>query len=128
MAWEDLVRGKIIEPLDMRRTVVTHQEYLAAKNRSAANETVDGRTVATDALPRDAQAPAGGVFSTVNDMLRLLAFEIDAGRSDGRQIVAEAAMRETQPAQTIIHPAFPTLHYALGLEVLNDPGNRKSAV
>jgi len=124
MPWEDLVRRKIIEPAGMRRTVVTHQEYLTEPNRSAAHEIIEGRTVATDALSRHAQAPAGGVYSTLNDMLRFVALEIDAGRLDGRQVVDETAMLETQTAQTIISPAFPALHYGLGLEVRNDHGRK----
>jgi CubicO group peptidase (beta-lactamase class C family) len=127
MRWEDLVRRKIIEPLGMRRTVVSREAFLSAPNRAAAHEVQDGRAHAVAFASRDAQAPAGGVASTVNDMLAWLAFEIDGGRWQGRQVVAEAPLRETQNAQTIINGAFPALHYGLGLEVRADHGRKELA-
>lgn len=124
LSWEDLVRSRIITPLGMSQTVVTHEEFLKVDNRSAAHELVNGRAVATDVNPHNAQAPAGGVYSTLNDMLRFIAFEMDEGKYQGKPIVAEDAMRETQTAQTIINPVFPTLHYGLGLEVRDDRGRK----
>ncbi|CAM3360551.1 serine hydrolase [Bordetella flabilis] len=127
MHWEELVRRKIIGPLGMRRTVVSREAYLAAPDRAAAHEVADGRARAVAFNSRDAQAPAGGVASTVNDMLAWLSFEIDGGRWQGRQVVAEAPLRETQNAQTIVNGAFPALHYGLGLEVRDDHGRKELA-
>ncbi|CAM4004868.1 serine hydrolase [Bordetella muralis] len=124
MSWEDLVRSRIIKPLGMNHTVVTHEEFLGVENRSAAHELVNGKAVATEVNSHNAEAPAGGVYSTLNDMLRFVAFEMNAGQLDGKQIVSEDAMHETQTAQTIINPAFPSLHYGLGLEVRNDNGRK----
>lgn len=122
LSWEDLARSRIIEPLGMHDTVVTHAAFLRAKNRTAAHDIVEGRAIAVDMRGHDAQAPAGGVYASLNDMLRFVAFEIDAGLSQGKQIVAASAIRETQLAHTLINPVFPPLHYGLGMEVRNDHG------
>jgi CubicO group peptidase (beta-lactamase class C family) len=127
MHWEDLVRRTIIEPLGMHRTVASRKEYLALSDRAAPHLVENGKAHAETLISRDSQAPAGGLSSTVNDMLRWLVFEIDGGKFQGRQVVAEAAMRETQTPQSIVSAGFPAVHYGLGLEVRDDHGRKELA-
>lgn len=125
MHWEDLVRQKIIQPLGMQRTVASYKEYMALPDRVAPHVVEGGHARAETLASRDAQAPAGGVSSTVNDMLRWLAFEIDGGKFADKQIVAESALRETQAPQSIVSAGFPPIHYGLGLEMRDDHGRKE---
>lgn len=127
MHWEDLVRHTIIEPLGMKRTVVSYKAFMALPGRAAPHLVENGKAQAQTLISRDSQAPAGGVYSNVDDMLRWLTFEIDGGKYQDRQVVAEAALRETQAPQTIVSAGFPAVHYGLGLEVRDDHGRKELA-
>jgi CubicO group peptidase (beta-lactamase class C family) len=81
--WEDFVRGRLLEPLGMRRTNLSVEEMLADGDHAAAYTRRDG---VIPQRPLPAVAPAGAINSSAADMARWLLVQLAAqwpGR-DGR--------------------------------------------
>lgn len=101
MAWEDLAREKLYAPLGMKSTSSRFADYAKAPNRALIHVLVDGKWVAKNTRQPDAQAPAGGVSSTLNDITRWLRLSLAEGKFDGKHIVDAAALAETHSPQIV---------------------------
>jgi CubicO group peptidase (beta-lactamase class C family) len=103
--WWDLVRGRLLEPLGMRRT------SYAPEAPNASGHSVDHFTgVLADEPHADtvAMAPAGQLWSTVEDLARWAAF-LARGHDD---VLPAAVLREAG------HAVPPATDYGLGLRLL----------
>lgn len=126
--WATLSQRALYDPLGMDRTSSRHADYVARANRASSHiPSEDGYAVA-DLRQPDAQSPAGGVSSTVNDMARWMALVLGGGRIDGQEIFAEDALLPAVTAQSISGPsatmdARPT-HYGYGFVVGTHPSGR----
>ncbi|MBX3415782.1 MAG: serine hydrolase [Pirellulales bacterium] len=99
--WEDLAREKLYAPLGMKSTSSRFVDYAQAPNRALLHSLVDGKWVAKNTRQPDAQSPAGGVSSTLNDITRWLRLSLAEGKFEGRQIVDPAALFETHSPQIV---------------------------
>ncbi|MBN9021571.1 MAG: serine hydrolase, partial [Rhizobiales bacterium] len=111
---------KLYGPLGMTSTSSRHDDFLARANRAALHVAVNGAWTPKVTRDPDAQSPAGGVSSNVRDLVKWLSLEINAGRYDGRQVIAADALAATHdpvinrgPNPVTGLPAF----YALGWNV-----------
>ncbi|MET3861343.1 CubicO group peptidase (beta-lactamase class C family) [Dietzia sp. 2505] len=115
--WDELGRERIFDPLDMTDTSFSHEELLERDNRavghvradsadSAARGDSDGDWVPADPQrDPDAQAPAGGLSSSVTDMAAWMAMVLDDGKGpDGTQVVPVEALREALTPQIVSSP------------------------
>lgn len=119
-SWEDNVRERIFEPLGMTSSMVTGDEFAAAKNGATPHEfnykrgrmlsdTTWVDSVAVNPLHGEEQAlhwltvvgPAGSVSSTVNDMSKYLLFHLNKGMYNGKQVIAKEQMEYLRRGQTI---------------------------
>src|SRR5262245_48973595 len=99
MAWEDLTRTRLFEPLGMTSTSSSHADFETRSNRATIHRRVSGAWVPSP-FPRnpDAQSPAGGVTSTVNDLARWMRMMLASGSYEGRQIIdSDTLLDMTQP-------------------------------
>jgi hypothetical protein len=64
----------------------------------------DGMWAALYDRNADAQAPAGGASASLNDMLRFLRLQLGGGTLEGKEIVDEDAVAQTQVPQVIPGP------------------------
>lgn len=96
--WASLSEETLYAPLGMTSTSSRHADYMARDNR-ASSHMIDGDGYAlTDLRQPDAQSPAGGVSSSVNDMARWMAMVLAGGEANGRQVVnAKALLAATSP-------------------------------
>jgi CubicO group peptidase (beta-lactamase class C family) len=99
LAWEDAVEEKLYKPLGMTSTSSRYADFAARDNRAAGHVQVDGKWVPKYKREPDAQSPAGGVSSTVNDLAKWMRLQLANGKYDGAQIVPEAALSETHLPQ-----------------------------
>lgn len=99
--WEDISAEKLYRPLGMDSTSSRYADFMARTNRVRGHVRVDGAWVPKYQRDPDAQTPAGGVSSSVNDMAKWIRFQLANGRFDGRQIVAESALTETHRPQIL---------------------------
>ncbi len=84
----------------MTATSTTHDGFLSRANRAALHVRIGGAWTARVKRDADAQAPAGGVSSTVRDLARWVRLELGDGRFEGRPVVAAAALAETHAPLT----------------------------
>jgi CubicO group peptidase (beta-lactamase class C family) len=96
--WEDFVRGKLLEPLGMRRTNLSVAEMLADDDHAAAYTRRDGVIVPVPQRPLPALAPAGAINSSAADMARWLLAQLAGGQLDGVTVMSPAtAARQLRP-------------------------------
>jgi CubicO group peptidase (beta-lactamase class C family) len=99
--WEDLAARKLFGPLGMRSTSFRFADYAGAKNRALIHVRVDGKWTAKNTRQPDAQAPAGGASSTLNDLVKWLRLQLNEGKIDGQQLIAAAALADTHTPQMV---------------------------
>jgi CubicO group peptidase (beta-lactamase class C family) len=116
--WEDLVRERIFQPLDMHATefaMPTSGNVTLAYHENSRREILLTRRLKTDIT-----APSGGaIHSTVEDMTRWMAFNL-RGQLAGRSLVRTQTLQEIHRVQMAVQdPAAPKprANYAMGWTV-----------
>jgi CubicO group peptidase (beta-lactamase class C family) len=125
--WEELCQEKLYKPLGMTSTSSRHADFMAAENRALGNVKIDGKWVQQYQRDPDAQSPAGGVSSSVNDMAKWMRLQIANGKFNGTDVVNEDALAETH--HPIILTGFSPIdglpgYYGLGWNVRYDSRGR----
>src|SRR5437667_332968 len=125
--WEKASEEKLYRPLGMTSAGSRYANFMARKNRALGPVLVDGTWVHKFKRNPDAQSPAGGVSSSVNDVAKWLRLQLGNGKFDGKQIVDEKALTEThQPNMLTGFSPFTGLpsFYGLGWNVSYDEQGR----
>ena len=125
--WEELAAEKLFAPLKMKHTSYRFADYEKAANRARLHVKVDGKWTAKNTRQPDAQAPAGGASTTLNDIAQWLRLQVGEGKFEGQQIVSTEALAETHQPQFVfgINPAEGRLSsYGLGWNVSIERGGR----
>ncbi|KAA0969846.1 serine hydrolase [Aureimonas fodinaquatilis] len=101
LSWEDATRQKLFQPLGMAATSSRHSDFVAQTNRSALHMLDDGHWAALLVRDADAQAPAGGISSTVRDLAEWMKLELSGGIYNGNRLIPADALSAThQPLMT----------------------------
>lgn len=90
--WEDLADTLLFEPLGMASTSYRHADYLAAPERAALHAFERGEFAPLYHRQPDAQAPAGGVSSSVRDMAKWVALLLAGGQHGEDEVFAPGAL------------------------------------
>ena len=93
--WEDVSKQKLYTPLSMASTSSRYADFVARPNKALGHVLVDGKWVQKFKRDPDAQSPAGGVSSSVNDLAKWMRLQLANGKFGGKQIVDEKALAET---------------------------------
>src|SRR5437016_5376854 len=93
--WEEAAKQKLYTPLGMASTSSRYADFVARTNKALGHVRVDGKWVQKFKRDPDAQSPAGGVSSSVNDLAKWMGLQLANGKFDGKQIVDEKALAET---------------------------------
>ncbi|MEV0945595.1 serine hydrolase [Rhodococcus sp. NPDC049939] len=127
--WATLSEQVIYRPLGMSSTSSRYADYELRADRATAHQLVGGEYVAEERDP-DAQSPAGGVSSSVNDMSKWLAMLLSDGSFEGRQIVSyDALLPAISPQVVSLPPSAPDTRpgmYGYGFNVSTTPAGRVS--
>ncbi len=115
--WAELSRERVFDPLGMSDTSFSYEELLDRDNRAvghvrapAAGSDESGESggewiPADPARDPDAQAPAGGLSSSVTDMARWMAMVLDDGKGPGgARVVPAEALRQALTPQSVSAP------------------------
>jgi CubicO group peptidase (beta-lactamase class C family) len=126
--WEELSRQILYAPLGMNATSSRFADYANASNRALLHVRVGDKWLAEYTREPDAESPAGGVSSSVNDMAKWLRLQLADGRFGGKQIVDAKALLETHSPQIVSGPpgtpSSRASFYGLGMGVGYDSAGR----
>ena len=118
VAYDDVMKKEIFAPLKMNATTFDFKRALKADHASPHGEDIDGKTALARMdlnyaiLP---VRPAGGAWSSVNDMLKYVQMELQKGKlPDGKTFVSEAALMARRAPQVMIGEDH---SYGMGLMV-----------
>lgn len=89
MAWEDWIASRILQPLGMRRSVLSVDALDGVENVAAPHATIDGEVVRVPHRDIDNIAPAGSILSSVGEMTRWMRMMLGEGELEGTRILSE---------------------------------------
>jgi CubicO group peptidase (beta-lactamase class C family) len=118
--WATLSEQALYQPLGMSRTSSRYADFAARDNRSLGHVKVNGTWVQGIGAMPDAQSPAGGVSSSVNDMAKWLIMLLAKGEYAGQRIVDAAALAPALEQQMQSSPPVngrPAGYYGYGFNV-----------
>jgi len=114
-SWAEVVRDRILRPLEMSSTVPDVLELKGVKNVATSYVSVNGELQKDKSwnLPlsegwsryREAIRPAGAICSTVNDMAKFAIFHLNLGEFHGRRLLKADTVREMQ----VLHSTLPLI-------------------
>jgi len=91
--WATLSQQALYAPLGMNSTSSRYADFLARANRAVGHVKDGSRFVVTPSQrDPDAQSPAGGVSSSINDVARWMNMVLANGCANGTQLIASAAL------------------------------------
>jgi len=129
-SWDDLTEHALFEPLGMTSTSARYEDFLARKNRATIHAKVGDSFQALYQRNPDAQSPAGGVSSNVNDLAKWMRLILADGKFNGKQLIEPDALAPAISAQMITgptaSPAQRTGQYGFGFNVGVQPSGRVS--
>ena len=103
-SWEDLSQDVLYGPLGMTSTSSRFTDYEARPDRAVGHILVDGKFQPLYVRDAQAEAPAGGVSSSVNDMTKWLTMMLADGKLGGQQIVDPKALLAALTPQSVSNP------------------------
>ena len=127
--WEDFTRRRLLEPLGMTSTRLSLGAFLSAPEIALPYFPGEEGREAIAFRNTDEIAPAGGLYSTIEDMARYLRFHLNDGRLDGRRLLSPAGAKELRRVQVRLARAGAprvtgTEGYGLGFYVARYRGRR----
>ncbi len=106
MDWSSLSEEAIYKPLGMNSTSSRFSDFVHRPNRAVGHvRTQDGSFQPKYQRQPDAQSPAGGVSSSVNDMARWMSMVLQGGVFEGKPVIAAAALLPAVTAEIVSVPS-----------------------
>lgn len=121
--WEAASEERLYKPLKMNSTSSRYSDFIARSNKALGHVVVDGNWTHKTQRQPDAQSPAGGVSSSVNDLAQWVRLQMGKGKVDGVQVIDAAALAEThKPHMMTSYSPLNNLpgFYGLGMNVNYD--------
>jgi CubicO group peptidase (beta-lactamase class C family) len=116
--WPLVAEEQLFRPLGMSSTSARYEDFVKRPNRAALHVKVDDKWTSLAVRKPDAQAPAGGVSSSIRDLAQWVRMELAEGMYEGKQIVSKEAMEESR--SPVVHRGGSGF-YGLGWNVSYGP-------
>jgi CubicO group peptidase (beta-lactamase class C family) len=128
-SFEAFVRERLLTPLGMERTNLSHRDAQADPDHASPHQRVKGKVRVTPWLDFDSIAPAGTMNSCAREMAAWLRLQLSGGLlPDGTRLISEANLRETRTPQMVMpvddetrarYPHLTQMSYGLGWSLWN---------
>ncbi|MFN7117062.1 MAG: serine hydrolase, partial [Saprospiraceae bacterium] len=105
MSWEDFVEKRLFQPIGMTNTYANQKRSLVQKNRSIPHDRIQGKITPITDSNADPIAPAGSVWSSIEDMAKWTQFVLDSAKVNGKSLLKPATYAEWLKPQTIVSDA-----------------------
>ncbi len=127
-SWDSLAQDVLFGPLGMTESSYQHSVYESRPDKALIHVRVGGASSKTwqakYVREADAEAPAGGLSSSVRDLAQFVRLQLGGGKLDGKPVIDSAALQQTHvPHQDLHAPTDPnarTQFYGLGWNVSYD--------
>jgi CubicO group peptidase (beta-lactamase class C family) len=107
-SWEDFVTERLLTPLGMTSSTVTHSAAGdTTGNVSATHAEVEGVVRPIAPFLSDNTNPAGGINSGAEDMAKWIRAQLDSGRVGGKRLWTQETTRQQWSLVTPIDPGEP---------------------
>nr|MCH9701427.1 serine hydrolase [Actinomycetes bacterium] len=120
-SWEDLSQRVLYGPLGMSATSSRFDDFMVRRNRAVGHTRTDGKYTPDYVRNPQAQSPAGGISSSINDLAKWLTMVLANGEYQGRQIVHPEALLPALTPQSVssraTEPAMRSGFYGYGFNV-----------
>jgi CubicO group peptidase (beta-lactamase class C family) len=131
-SWDALAQDTLFGPLGMTESSYDHSVYESRTDKALIHVRVGGPASTTwqakYVREADAEAPAGGLSSSVRDMAQFIRLQLGAGKVDGKPVIDPAALQTTRVPHNVLHaaeqPDARTQFYGLGWNVSYDDQGR----
>lgn len=133
MAWDDFVRTRIFQPLNMTHTVTSDANWNTASHANGYRYDWKTDRVAPQRPIDTTTIGAGGAIkSCARDMANWVRFQLSGGSFDGKQLVDPEQLAETKTPQTVMrleglsrdtNPETQVMSYAMGWNVQDYRGD-----
>lgn len=130
--WSELVRARLLEPLDMKRTRTGVDGLDAETDVATPHALVDDVEVPVPYRDIHAVAPAGAILSTASDMAAWLHFQLGTGvRANEGDVPSRPALEETRTPQIpirlegpigLFYPRARSVAYGMGWTISDHRG------
>jgi CubicO group peptidase (beta-lactamase class C family) len=101
-SWEQMLRTRLFEPLGMRASIATAGTLARQPNVAMPHDIVDGDLRVIENAAVDSVAPAGSVWSSVQDMSKWTQMLLDGGTANGRVLLKPETVTELFRPQTMV--------------------------
>ncbi|HEV3146721.1 MAG TPA: serine hydrolase domain-containing protein, partial [Gemmataceae bacterium] len=132
--WPQLIRDRVLDPLQMSKTVFTSSEALRFPNHASAHRpNREGKLEKIEWYVQAKPHDAGSVYTNATNLAKWLRFQLGDGSWSGRRLVSAANFEETHKPNTLIpmtdltkvwNPHSVQLSYAMGWVVQDYRGVR----
>jgi len=102
MQWEDFIKSKIFDPLEMKNTLALSKDFPNASNKCSPYTKAEGRLVKIPFCLIDNLAPAGSISSSVNDMSHWVMMQLDNGKYKDQLVIPLSAIAQTRLPHSIL--------------------------
>lgn len=85
-SWDEYVKSHFFDALEMRRTVTSTNDLEEMNNVASPHKPMNGKNKPIPWVNWDNMGAAGGIISSVNDMLKWVRLQIDQGRYKGQPL------------------------------------------
>ncbi len=111
-SWEENIRDRILQPLNMSRSNVSVEALGKSSNVAL------GYQLKKDGIPEKmnyynlaGMSPAGSINSSASDMANWLMLWLNKGKFNGNQILSESYVNEAISSQMVIRPGLPAKEF-----------------
>lgn len=126
-SWAEVADEKLFGPLGMKSSSFRFADYEKHENRARLHVPIEGKWTPKNKRQPDAQAPAGGASTTLNDLVAWMRLQLNDGQIDGRQLITAAALADTHTPQMLLSfnaEQGRQVSYGLGWNVSIERGGR----
>ncbi|QDU61874.1 D-alanyl-D-alanine carboxypeptidase precursor [Planctomycetes bacterium Pan216] len=94
-SWEDLMRERILTPLGMTHSGLSHNDHEKTDNYASGHVSAEGGGANVIAWPNhDGMGPAGSITSTVSDQTHFLRMLLNKGTFEGKRLLSEEVIEQ----------------------------------
>jgi len=129
LSWPEVAKRQLFDALQMTSTTYSYKAFINSENRATLHQITDGRAEALFIRDADAQAPAGGVSSSIDDLAKWVSLILADGSYQGKQLIDSKALLETQVPANISKADLATGEinfYGMGWAIKWDTEGRKN--